>query len=166
MSPIQQEIERLQKKYGGLLKAPDLVKEAKSPSSPVHDCFEWDNSAAAYNWRLEQARHLIRVYVTVIDADGPKECRAFVSLSADRATGGGYRTMVSVLNDDALRANLVADAMDEMERFRNKYASLKELAAVFDAMDRVMSKSKATVAAVVAKKNINGKQTAMARAAR
>lgn len=42
-----------------------VVAEAADPSSPLRGSFEWDDSAAAHQHRLQQARHLIARYRVV-----------------------------------------------------------------------------------------------------
>lgn len=44
----------------GHLTAEAVVSDAANPKSPLHSRFEWDNSKAAHEHRLEQARALIR----------------------------------------------------------------------------------------------------------
>lgn len=44
----------------GALRAEDVVEEARSAKSPLHDWFEWDDSVAAEQYRLQQARQLVR----------------------------------------------------------------------------------------------------------
>lgn len=131
----RQELERLRKAHGGILKPEEVVEAAKPRTSPLHRCFTWDDDAAAHQWRLEQARRLLRVFVHIVD-DGDKriESRVFVALSSDRPDGGGYRALADVLEDEDLRQVLLHDAYDDMARFRRKYVDLKELAEVFDAM--------------------------------
>ena len=43
----------------GRLTAADLVEENRPETAPLHNAFEWNNEAAAENWRLHQARHII-----------------------------------------------------------------------------------------------------------
>ena len=45
--------------------------------------------------------------------------------------------MVAVLSDDELREQLLEDARQDMEIFRQKYRGLAKLAKVFAAMDEV-----------------------------
>jgi hypothetical protein len=66
-----------------------------------------------------------------------------VSLRPDRATGGGYRGIVSVMSDARLRDQLLQDAMEDMEHFQQKYRHLEELAEVFAAMRRTKKGRKA-----------------------
>lgn len=135
---VRDELERIRGRNDGLLRPEDVVKAAKPKSSPLHDKFDWDDGTAAHNWRLEQARHLIRVFVQVIDTgEGNTESRMFVALSSDRPGGGGYRVLTDVLGDDALRGALLQDAFDDMRRFTQKYSTLVELADVFKAINRV-----------------------------
>lgn len=140
---VLEELERLRLRYGGLLTPQQIVRSATPKSSPLHNQFNWDNSEAAYLWRLEQARHLIRVFVKVVD-DGKRkrETRMYVALSSDRKQGGGYRYIAEVLSDKEMRATLLDDARSEMIRFRMKYASLIELTEVFNAMEKFLGKGK------------------------
>jgi len=118
----------------GLLEPAGVVKEARSEKSPLHSWFDWDETEAAHKWRLHQARNLLRVMVTYSFSGKRKiVTRVYVSLTTDRGEGG-YRTTVSVMSDPELRAQLLADALDEMKLFERKYAALQELAEVFMAM--------------------------------
>jgi hypothetical protein len=104
----------------------------------LHSKFTWDDTKAAQEYRLWQARHLIQVYVKVVAVDGANvETRVYVSLNDDQNAGGGYRTLVSVLSDDNMREQLLSEAVEDMQRFKQKYAALKELAEIFAAMTRV-----------------------------
>lgn len=143
-SAIGVELRRLAEEHGGELR-PDVVVEAASAvDSPLHDWFEWDDSAAAQQWRLHQARMLIRAVVVYEPNLKGKllPCRVFVSLTPDRVEGGaGYRLTTAVLSDAARRQQLLADALAEMKCFREKYRMLSELADVFVAMDRATDAS-------------------------
>ena len=124
-------------KKNGILRPEDVVRFAENPKTALHDKFTWDNTEAAHQWRLMQARNLIRVTVNIEPNTG-KEERIFVSLVPDRQNdGGGYRNLISVMSDKDMREQLLSDALAEMEVFRDKYKSLKELAAVFEEMRKV-----------------------------
>lgn len=137
---IVAELRRIADEHEGELRPTDVVKEAESPESPLHEHFEWDDSLAAQNHRLEQARKLIRVVVEVIGPARTMRTRVFVSLTPDRQKeDGGYRLVHAVLQNPTYRAQLLADALQEMQRFEKKYQDLTELAEVFIAMRRVSS---------------------------
>lgn len=132
---IINELRKIAARNGDCLKPEDVIRAAASKRSPLHDCFEWDDTAAGHQWRLHQARNLIRVTVSVIDdGKGKSPVRVFVSLTPDRAGGNGYRPMVAVLSDADMRQQLLSDACEEMEGFQRKYAKLEELGSVFAAM--------------------------------
>jgi hypothetical protein len=123
----------------GTLRPEAVVAFAKNPKTELHHCFTWDNTKAAHQWRLHEARMIIRVSVTII-SDDADECRAFVSLKSDRHAGIGYRSMISILDDEELRELMLQDALEEMQTFKEKYKDLKELCEVFDAMDKIIVK--------------------------
>jgi len=144
------ELRRIAEANGGQLRPSDIVKAARAASSPLHSQFEWDDSEAAEQYRIWQARQLLRVTVEYIgEGDEAVPVRVFVSLSTDRrGDGSGYRVTTAVMSDPDYRRQLLADALEEMKRFEKKYADLKELAAVIAAMRRVGGKGrrKATAA--------------------
>lgn len=53
----------------GRLTPQAVVDAAKDPDSALHDRFEWDDSKAAAEFRLEQARELIRMVRVQIETD-------------------------------------------------------------------------------------------------
>lgn len=129
------ELNELCQSNGGLLEPEHVVDYAADPNTMLHSKFTWDNDAASHLWRLHQARNLIRVVVTV-EKSTQSVIRAFVSLSSDREEGG-YRAMVSVLNNKAMRQQMLEDAKRELIVFRDKYSMLKELSKVFEAIDSI-----------------------------
>jgi hypothetical protein len=137
------ELERIAKEHGGCLRPENVVTEARVVKSPLHSWFTWENTEAAHQWRLYQARQLIRVVVTYAETPDKTPSRVFVSLTPDRPAGNGYRSTVSVMSNEEHRKQLLADALDEMDRFKAKYAALQELAGVFRAMDRSSRRLKA-----------------------
>ena len=136
---VRDELERLRLLHCGVLMPEHVVNAAKPKSSPLHGSFDWNDGEAAHKWRLEQARRLIRIFVTVLgNGNQSRESRMYVSLSTDRAGEGGYRAIVDVLSDAERRATLLQDAELDMLRFRQKYAGLIELADVFMSMSLAM----------------------------
>jgi hypothetical protein len=117
-----------------------VVEAARPKESPLHGSFTWDDTKAAQQWRIQQARQLIRAVVQFEQVNGKQtECRVFVSLTPDRETEGGrYRLANTVLSNEDQRRQLLADARAEMLRFRQKFHHLSELAGVFAAMDDVL----------------------------
>jgi hypothetical protein len=143
---IREELDRIREATGAdgldLIRAEDVVEFARDAGAypALHSRLDWDDATAGHAWRLHQARNLIRVTVTVLPS-GNEPVRAFVSLTTDRrAEGGGYRSLPSVLSDGERRRQMLADAFAELAVVRRKYATLAELAAVFEAIDAAAAK--------------------------
>ena len=145
-SRIAAELERLRKLHAGKLKPQVVVQAAQPKSSPLHSCFDWRDTEAAYKWRLHQARQLI-LRVTVVyegQSGNTIRMRPLVSLMVDRSSG--YRALVDVLSNPELRAQLLQEALAELERIRQKYADLRELSSVFAEVRKVRAKTKRAAA--------------------
>lgn len=137
-SKITAELKKIAAKHGGKLYPRDVVDEAREESSPLHKSFEWNDCAAAEQWRIEQARRLIQISVTVLD--GTKEpIRAFVSLTTDRKDGGGYFPVEAVLSNKKQTEQMLKDAAAELKLFTLKYNTIQELTEVNEAAKRFLS---------------------------
>ena len=148
---IRDELMRLAIVAGGLLSPEAVVDAAQDDTSPLHDCFEWDDTDAARLYRIEQARRLIRVQVEVIPAHGSTkaiEVQAFTSLPSDRpaswcggygkaGSSGGYRLTKVVMSNDTHRKELLDEAKADASRFAAKYRNLVEAADAVRAMRRL-----------------------------
>lgn len=82
---VKAELARLNTKHGGL-RPSVVVKAAEPETSPLHSEFEWNDSKAGREYRLEQARRLIRVTVTVIEhGDGTTTVDPYIHVPATQA---------------------------------------------------------------------------------
>ena len=150
---VRAELEQLREANGGeFVPAANVVEYARTHKrSALHKEFEWSDSKAAHQYRLEQARHLIRLHVNVVpNANGSDvSVPVYVSLVSDRGKPGrGYRTLESVMSTAELRTELLQQALDELQRVRKKYTTLQELGPVFAAIDRVARRNNRALAAV------------------
>ncbi len=134
------ELKRIAQKNHGLLQPETVVDEARPTTSPLHPQFEWDDSTAAQQHRLWQARQLISVCVETVE--GMKDqVPVFVSLTPDRLRkGGGYRLTMDVLSSKEAKEQMLSDAHAELECFQRKYQRLRELAMVFKAIRSIRKK--------------------------
>jgi len=136
-SKITAELKRIAQKNKGKLFPRDVIKEARSETSPLHSSFEWDDGIAAAQWRIEQARRLIRVSITIIE--GREEpVRAFVSLTPDREDKGGYFPIETVISNQILKAQMLKDAEMELRLFTAKFSTIQELAEVNTAAQKFL----------------------------
>lgn len=104
-----------------------IVELAQPARSPIHEAFQWDNDAAAHEYRLEQARHLCRHIVIVNPAhpEGPPT-RAFHHVETQR--GAGYVSARVVWRTPTLAAQVVDNARRELVVWTTRYAEYQELA--------------------------------------
>lgn len=57
---LESRLEKIRGRNAGLLTPNDVVADAKSETSPLHSFFTWDDTEASHQFRLDQARSLIR----------------------------------------------------------------------------------------------------------
>ena len=115
----------------GNLNAKALVDASRDESAPLHDMFEWDDAIAAEKYREEQAKKIIRSIELVIE-DKPLNYRAFSSVAPMT-----YVSTTKALSKEATRRILLNNAKAELQAFRRKYSTLKELSEVFEAIEKV-----------------------------
>ena len=121
-------MEELAAKHGGKLTPEAVVKQARSAKSALHDMFTWDDSEAAEQFRLLEARSLIRRVVVRIDDARPEVAPIRAYLNVER----GSREYVTVavvqqsrLAGDAVLAHLLVDLRSVQSRLE-RYADALE----------------------------------------
>ena len=138
---VKAELELIAKQNRGLINPKKVVEFAKDKKTALHKKFTWDDTKAAYEYRLYQARELIRVSVTVLDG-GDTRVRAFVSLNQDRHGRGGYRSIRDVLSSEELRLMMVNEILEEYQRIEGKYNKYAELEPIYKAVRTVSKRVK------------------------
>lgn len=114
----------------GRLDPADVVTEARNDTSPLHRFFTWDDTEAAEQYRLDQARALIRRVKIEIrtepDAD-PIRVRGFVSVdTTGEDASRHYQPLTEVAGDDELRERVLDEARRDLRRLQAKYRHLGE----------------------------------------
>lgn len=114
----------------------DLLEASRADGTPLHTCFEWDDSKAAEKYRLEQATNMIRSVVVKIVVDGgePVTTRAFVNVSEKLHAKGTFVSIQTALEQKDYRQNILRSALFELQTFQRKYSIYQELAGVFSAI--------------------------------
>lgn len=131
---VGEELERLGSGNLGALRPAAVVAAARSPTSPLHPAFEWDDSVAAEAHRKQQARQLIGAIVTVVpESRSTEPVRAFINVRQQEDQS--YVPIRVALGDDALRAAVLAQATRELVAWRQKHRELNELADLFAQID-------------------------------
>lgn len=131
---VGRRLERLQRKHG--ITAAVVVRDAEKPTSPLHDAFEWDDTVAAHQYRLEQARAMIRMLVVADTGTDTAPYRAYVVVR-EMKSGPTYMDTQVAFSDEEMRRQVLAEALKELRAFERKYRGLKELAQVFAEIDQV-----------------------------
>lgn len=114
----------------GVIEPETVVAESRTPSAPLHSCFEWDDEKAAHKYRITQAQNIIRAIVVVDEAKQP-ETRAFVNVQRE------YHPVSVVVRNPEKREILLQNALSELRWFERKYNTLQELSNVFAAIEEV-----------------------------
>lgn len=139
-----EEFEKIRKQSKGEITPKKVVERASRPRSPLHQDFEWDDAAAADEYRCETARRMLRSLVIVreeIKTDRPQRCYEASISSAPRQPGRPkkvYKSMDDIMSDEDLRADLIARALRELIAIRNRYRDLVELSVVLRAIDETV----------------------------
>lgn len=112
----------------GELTAELVVEEAKAKTHPLHDRFEWNNSAAGAQWRQHQAAELIRsvkvVYREATEKEQAKSVRAFHAVRGPK--GHAYQPAEKVAEDPFARQLVLNDMKRDWEALKRRYADFAE----------------------------------------
>ena len=114
--------------HGGNLDPRDVVEEAKASSHPLHDYFEWRDKIAGEQFRIDQARALIRsVRIEVKTNSAPMRAPQWVRSPANGPDQRGYVEVTRVVALEA-RLKIIRQEIDRaigvVERLREISAAL------------------------------------------
>ena len=148
---IEQELRKIEKR-DGVISAHAVVEVAKSPTSPLHVHFQWNDDKAAHEFRLWQARQLIAV---IIIERAPNDTqRTFTNVVVEQKTAKGESQLVRayvsterVLDDPDLRQQVLEQAVGEIRRWTAKYRHFDELETVIKTVDKFCKRHEAEFAA-------------------
>lgn len=114
----------------GSITAKEVLADAEKKESPLHAYFEWDDSKAAIEYRLYQARNLLRsIEVVVTRSDGTEmQVRQYYSITEQTEEGQtqSYYMLGVVLNNAEKRAAVIADAYREVVNWQLRYEQYQE----------------------------------------
>lgn len=94
-----------------------VIEDAKKTNSPLHNYFEWDDSKAAREYRLQQARELIRS-VTIISTIQSHKIVAprYVRDSTKESSEQGYTDIQEAIPDKEMAVAILKTEVDRIER--------------------------------------------------
>lgn len=135
-------LEKIANKNAGDLRPEAVVEAARTKRSPLHEFFEWDDSAAAHEYRLTQARHLIRS-IEVITVDDGDRVNAFHNVVVknddnDEVRSRAYVTLQRAMTDDDLRQQVVDSLYAQAQSFVRQAKAFNRHAADFEPVVRAI----------------------------
>lgn len=137
---VGKHLELLRKQCKGELTPQDVLKDAKNNNSPLHSFFEWDEGKAAEQYRLQQARGLIRAVVAVYVDGKNKAVRSKAYVHIAEKTAPHYRETGHAMSQTKTRNMVLQRAWQELSAWRKRYQDLKAFSELFDVIDETAKK--------------------------
>lgn len=119
----------------GNLSAKSLLDVSRPIDAPLHSEFEWNDSVAAEKYREDQARCIIRHLVVRMDESTDEPVRSFFKI--EQTERESYTSVETIMTRKDLRAELLKQAVNELEAFQRKYNTISELSGVFEATAKI-----------------------------
>lgn len=128
----------------GELTATSVLAEAEREDSPLHKYFEWDDTEAARQYRLTQARGLVRsLMITFIKNQKTETTRAFhlVKYSRDdsQEPKKQYVPAMKIFSDRELSDQIIRTAEAAMRSWLTRFEQYSELSAASEHIRRALS---------------------------
>ena len=142
-SVIGREIKLLYEKDGFV--SPTTVLDAgRAKNHPLHPFFTWDNSVAAEEYRLQQARNMILAtkFVVFLKEDNKKVAKIIRKVHHVRqflqpeVGAGVYLLRQDVLDDRDYRSDFIDRKKKELRSWCASIVDVKELASLRDLIQR------------------------------
>lgn len=134
---IGQHIELLRKQQHGELTPKDVLDDARNPNSPLHSFFEWDDGEAAEQYRLQQARGLIRSVVAIYTREDAPAVKMKAYVHVPEPGAQHYREASHALSQTKTREMVLRRALDELIQWKRRYKDLQEFAQLIPVIDQI-----------------------------
>ena len=150
---IGKELLAIKDKHGNI-HPDDLLDAAKNPKSAMHSYITWDDKAAAYKQRINEANYIIRTmeygiaHVRIVKgADGPKEeyvettVRMFHSVNEGGENGPGarvYREVAAVMKDKDTANSVYADCYRYLLGAFSRFSKFSELSGELGKVEEIL----------------------------
>lgn len=135
------ELERIRESEGETVSPQAIVDASRPEDAVLHPEFEWDDTAAANEWRKEQARSIVQA-IEIVESDGALEHRSPAMVSVIVEGSRGYQP-TSVAFEDADSAEFViGEALAALASWRRRYEALRQhprLRAIWQAVESIAS---------------------------
>lgn len=134
---VGEHIEMLREKFKGEITPEDILADAKNPNSPLHSFFEWKDSAAAHQHRLQQARGLIRSVVAIYVREDRPAVRTRAYVHVPQGETSHYREASHAMSQKSTRELVLKRALEELIGWQKRYHDLHEFADLFEDIKQI-----------------------------
>lgn len=125
------EMERIEAVFGSLT-AENVLKASEPEDSLFHQLFTWDDEKAAFNYRLQQARHIINNIEVVVISDGQERTIPVFEIVRTEV-GKVYKSISDLSSTDMLQVRTAAaKALNFWKNKLSTYAGFEKQAAKID----------------------------------
>lgn len=118
----------------GEVKASVLVDEARPEESPAHPAFEWRDDVAAEEYRLHQARKMIRTISVIYDETPSQLVHVPIVSSASESREGSYKPTEVVVNEPSQFESALNAAIQRLKSARAAVDDLQRAASKLEPM--------------------------------
>lgn len=137
---IGERLEAIARSNGGVIRPEAVVEDARPEEAAIHPCFTWDDAEAAEKYRRDvEARRIITV-VSVVNPEEPRArsvVPAYVSIGQPKVGHSGYVSLTTAMDDEAMEAKVIADALAALRGWRDRYGYLQQFARIAEAIDYI-----------------------------
>jgi hypothetical protein len=120
-------IAALERKLRRAVTPGDLIEHGRDPDSPFHRYLDWDDAHAAHEYRLQQARYIMRAIDVQLPEYGDAVVRGFIPASYGPSDDGFMSTNQALAKrPDVVRLQL-RRLRDEAVRIEKDYAGWASL---------------------------------------
>lgn len=107
----------------------NFLEAARPETAPLHDLFEWDDTQAANEYRLEQARRILRsIEVVVVGADKKEHATRYVhALEGEHEGEASFVVHDQVKRSPTLAQRLADDAYESAVNWADRYQEFCEV---------------------------------------
>jgi hypothetical protein len=111
----------------------NVLKEAKKKGSALHSDFEWDNEKAAHEYRLVQARQMIRAVVLVVDEVNPRDGENLWIHTTTESGDKVYERPEVIVRNPTMLANAIREAKQYLEAGGRRWSQIQSVSRGFEA---------------------------------
>ena len=132
---VGEHLELLRQQCKGELTPQDVLADARNDNSPLHTFFEWNDGQAAEQFRLQQARGLIRSVVAIYVSEDKPAVRTKAYVHIPEPSAPHYREAGHAMSQAKTRQMVLQRAWRELAAWKQRYADIKEFAELFEVIE-------------------------------